>query len=134
MSDNSLWFGFLEAGDKSTAVIIDHGLNTGKPDTVYIFNQSRGKILEYNRSIVEPKLRELSSQDADTKAELKNAYLQVRAGFEPRASRVLDIPERGARTTEAEQPKENDSKEELDLVSVGSDDEIEDDTWSDDEN
>lgn len=133
MSDNSLWFGFLEAGDKSTAVIMDHGLNTGNPDTVYIFNQSRGKILEYTRSIVEPKLRELGSQDTDAEAELRNAYLQARAGFEPRASRVLDIPERGARTTQAE-PKDEDSKEELDLVIVGADDEIEDDNWSDDEN
>src|SRR3569623_949320 len=59
MTDTQERYGYLEAGNKSTAVVLDRTLNTGNPETLYLFNLARGEILEYSRKIVEPKLREL---------------------------------------------------------------------------
>jgi len=58
-SKRGLWFGCLEAGNSSSPVIRDQHLETGNVKTLYIFNLARGRILEYQREIVEPKLRDL---------------------------------------------------------------------------
>ena len=52
-SSETLWFGYLEAGKKSTFVVRDVTLGTAMPETLYLFNFDRGKILEYRRDIVE---------------------------------------------------------------------------------
>lgn len=95
MSDNTLWYGYLEAGERSSAVAMDNRLNTGDPTTVYIFNLQRGEIIEYKRAIVEPKLRELKGKEQELEGELKNAYRKARNGFTPRGARVANVPEKG---------------------------------------
>lgn len=94
--DKQLWYGYLEAGNKSTAVLLDRSLNTGNPDTLYLFNLARGEILEYSRKIVEPKLREFKGKESDLTGELKTGYESARSHFTPRATDILDIPEKAA--------------------------------------
>lgn len=88
------WYGFLEAGDKSTAVIRDDRLDTGNRKTVFLFNLKRKEILEYTREVVDPKLRELKSAENDVIAELEAAYNEAKRAFKNRGAR-LNIPERG---------------------------------------
>jgi hypothetical protein len=95
MSDNTLWYGYLEAGERSSAVAMDNRLNTGDPTTVYLFNLQRGEIIEYKRAIVEPKLRELKGKEQELEGELKNAYRKARNGFTPRGAKVASVPEKG---------------------------------------
>jgi hypothetical protein len=81
-----LWFGYLEAGERSSPVVRDGEIDTGRSSTIYLFNRSKGKILEYQRDIVEPKLRELDVGESDLIAELEDAYQTARAGFNPRGT------------------------------------------------
>jgi hypothetical protein len=86
-----LWFGFLEAGEKSSPVIRDRSLNTGQASTIYLFNMKKGRIIEYRRDIVEPRLRKLNQDELGLRAELESAYGLVRPAFTPRAD-LLSAP------------------------------------------
>lgn len=90
MSDETLWFGFLEAGEKSSLVVLDSRLSTGQPDTVYVYNHKRGTILEYKRAIAEAKLRELSDEERAEVRTLRSAYRKARRGFTPRGTAIRD--------------------------------------------
>lgn len=79
-----MWFGFLEAGIKGSPVVRDANLDTGNPNTVYLFNFMKERILEYRRDIVEVKLRELAPEEQSLVPELRKAYTRVRETFEPR--------------------------------------------------
>ena len=89
-----LWFGFLEAGDKRSPVVRDAALETGSRDTIYLFNFKKGRILEYRRDIVEPKLRELSADELAMATELQKAFELARTGFSPRPVRRPTPPVR----------------------------------------
>lgn len=130
MSNHQIWYGFLEAGAKRTAVLRDPRLNTGNPQTVYLFNLARGKILEYSRNIVEPKLRELTSKENTIVAQLKAAFAEARRDFRPRAARVLNIPERSPPMIE--KPDQERDEPLAELVGAADTDEDADD-WGDDE-
>ncbi len=95
MSDNTLWYGYLDAGERSSAVAMDNRLSTGDPTTVYLFNLQRNEIIEYKRAIVEPKLRELKGKEQELETELKSAYRKARNGFTPRGAKIASIPEKG---------------------------------------
>lgn len=87
MSQEELWYGFLEAGDRSTPVARDPKLTTGNPDTVYMYNLQRNEIIEYKRAIAEPKLRELKPAEADKLKELKSAFAKALKEFTPKRTR-----------------------------------------------
>jgi hypothetical protein len=91
---NSLWFGYLEANEKGSPVVRDTSMDTGTPATIYLFNLKKGRILEYRRDIVEPKLRELTNEETETVTELRKAFEKARNGFTPRAMRRLPSPPR----------------------------------------
>jgi hypothetical protein len=116
MSKSPIWLGYLDAGSKSSLVVTDQRLNTGDPLTMYVYNHARGQILEYRREIVEPKLREIdAAQDPSTRG-LKSAFETARRAFQPRAARVLNIPEVESprpRTAEAPEAVEEDGEEVL---------------------
>jgi hypothetical protein len=95
MKEKTLWYGYLDAGQKSTPIVIDHELHTGNKETIYLFNHVRGEILEYQRQIVEPKLRELSTEQATVIKQLKAAYTKARRNFRSQGNRVLQLPARG---------------------------------------
>ena len=73
---------FSRPGKKSSPVVRDPALETKSPKTVYLFNYMRGEFLEYSREIVEPKLRELNSDDVFV-TELKRAFKAARKSFSP---------------------------------------------------
>ncbi len=115
MSDNQIWFGFLEAGDKSTAVALDKRIDTGNPDTLYLFNLTRKQILEYKRQIVEPKLREFKGKEqSKVLGELELAYAEARGNFTPRiipaapsAERVAPAPAKKPHKADADNTSGN---------------------------
>lgn len=90
---NTLWFGFLEAGAKSSPVVMDSKLSTGNEATLYLFNQNRNAIIEYRRDIVETKLRTLKPEEGTLEKALSQAYKKALAGFAPRSAQSLNIPE-----------------------------------------
>jgi hypothetical protein len=98
MSDNDIWYGFLQASDKSSPVVRDSGLRTNNSKTIYLFNHARGQIVEYSREIVEQKLRELKPDDVSL-AELKRAFKAARKKFV--ATRVTRIRETAPETVTA---------------------------------
>jgi hypothetical protein len=83
----TLWFGMLEAGEKGSLIVRDGTLDTGTPATIYLFNVKKGRILEYRRDVVEPKLRELTADEGAMVPSLTSAFEQARAGFVPRVTR-----------------------------------------------
>jgi hypothetical protein len=91
-----LWLGFLEAGDRSSPVVRDTSLDTGNSTTIYLFNLMRGRILEYRKDIVEPKLRELSPEESAMVTALQDAFSEARKVFTPRGGlRSMSSPTRG---------------------------------------
>ena len=95
MSEKHYWFGYLEAGEKSTPVLRDNRIDTGNPDTIYLFNLKRREILEYRREIIEPKLRELDDGEQAVNSELQSAYQEARNHFIPRGNKIANLPVKG---------------------------------------
>ncbi len=131
MKNDPIWYGFLEAGDKSTAVALDERLHTGNPKTLYLFNLVRGQILEYNREIVKPKLRELGRAESSLLEELKTAFDTARGRFEPRAARVLEIPDRPPPAATRKAPRVE--EDELEVLADADPDEDDDSDWVEDD-
>jgi hypothetical protein len=141
--NRQLQYGFLEAGPKSTAVLIDAALSTGNPETLYMFNLARGKILEYNRALVEPKLQELDSGDRKLIEQLEAGFETALASFEPRVRLKASLAEtpRAAMSDRALPAESFDEEavaedEELDeLIGAGGEDMIddEDEDWDEDD-
>jgi hypothetical protein len=80
MNENTIWYGFLEAGVHSSPVVRDTSLQTKSQKTMYLYNHVRGKFLEYSCEIVEPKLRELDPGDIPLK-QLSSAFMAARKAF-----------------------------------------------------
>jgi hypothetical protein len=141
--ENQLWYGFLEAGPKSTAVLIDANLSTGNPDTLYVFNLARGKILEYSRALVEPKLRELDGGDTSLIDQLEAGFTGARDAFQPRVQAVAPVAETARAVPSDPTPVEETLSEDADaddeeldeLIGAGGEDimEDEDEDWDEDE-
>ena len=108
---NSVWYGYLEAGNRSSPVIRDEKLETGSAKTLFLFNLARQEILEYSREIVEPKLRELKPAESKVIKELDAAYTEARRSFRDRHARTLLIPEHGIG---ARRPIESQGDEDID--------------------
>ncbi|MCW8943588.1 MAG: hypothetical protein OQL27_02375 [Sedimenticola sp.] len=86
MSKKNYWHGYLEAGTKSSPVLRDLTIETGNESTIYLYSLKRDKVLEYQIIIVEPKLRELSEDEADSISELTAGYKKAKKDFTPRGS------------------------------------------------
>ncbi|MBI1194420.1 MAG: hypothetical protein GC138_01035 [Gammaproteobacteria bacterium] len=83
MSKNDIWYGMIEAGEKSTPVVRDMTLQTGDRSKIWLYNHSRNRFLEYSRAIVESKLRDLGEGDI-SQQELDKAFQAARKLFTPR--------------------------------------------------
>jgi hypothetical protein len=105
MNKKALWFGYLDAGGKSSPIVMDPMLSTGNNNTLYLYNHSRGSILEYQRVIVEPKLRELNDGEADVK-DLRKAYKKIKVDFTPKGGRLQKAVELPAPSPKASPPPE----------------------------
>lgn len=126
VKQDTLWFGYLNAGKKGSLVVRDSTLDTGTSATIYLFNQKKGKILEYRRDIVEPKLRELTEKEADAVESLREEFEKARTGFVPRvARRPVSLPPPRKKRRDEEAP-ELDVEDEA-PIKLDDDDEEEDD-------
>ncbi|RMD80723.1 MAG: hypothetical protein D6809_00410, partial [Gammaproteobacteria bacterium] len=83
MSDEGYWLGYLEAGPKSSPVLMDERLSTstGNPATRYLYNLVRNQILEYKWELVQPKLRPLRPEEQEVAEQLKAGYEEARKAF-----------------------------------------------------
>ena len=100
---SKIWYGYLEAGAKSSPVLMDPKLDTGSSDTMYLYNLKRDQILEYQRALIEPKLRGLNGKDAVTVEALTKAFNKIRKEFTPRHSSsktIVDAPAVPAKKTQ----------------------------------
>ncbi|MCG6936850.1 MAG: hypothetical protein LJE83_01575 [Gammaproteobacteria bacterium] len=79
MSAKDIWYGVLEAGEKSSPVVRDATLDTSE-GKVYLYNYVRNQFIEYAKAIVEPKLRELEAGDI-TRDELDRAFNAASQAF-----------------------------------------------------
>jgi hypothetical protein len=79
MSVNDIWYGVLEAGEKSSPVVRDTSLEAGE-NKIYLYNFVRNQFIEYAEAIVKPKLRELAAGDI-TRDELDKAFKAARQAF-----------------------------------------------------
>lgn len=106
VKQDTLWFGYLNAGKKGSLVVRDSTLDTGTSTTIYLFNQKKGKILEYRRDIVEPKLRALTEKETAGVEALAEAFERARSGFVPRvARRPVSLPPARKKRREEEAPE-----------------------------
>jgi len=80
----TIWCGYLDAGERGSPVVRDGSLDTGNPSTIYLFNMMKGRILEYRREIAEPKLREFTAEEQTLLSALEEAFQKERAVFKPR--------------------------------------------------
>ena len=103
-----VWYGFLQAGDRSSPVIRDDRLDTGNHKTMYLFNLNRNSILEYSREVVEPKLRDLKPDESVTVAELDAAYKKARRTFKDRGAGIRSILNRSSSTPASNEAVYND--------------------------
>jgi hypothetical protein len=103
-----VWYGYLQAGDRSSPVIRDDRLDTGNHKTMYLFNLSRNMILEYSREVVEPKLRELKPDEAGEIQKLDEAYKKARRGFKDRGASIRNILNRSSKTPASNEDDFND--------------------------
>ncbi len=127
MSDTQLLYKYLDAGAKSSAVVLDPSLDTGNEQTLYLYHQQRNQIIEYRRDIVEAKLRELSGDEQKETATLQQAYQQTRLDFTPRGGKII-IPEQ-APPAKAAAPRSSDDDDDSDddIGLIGDDDLLDDD-------
>jgi hypothetical protein len=109
-SKESLWYGYLNAGARSSPVLRDERLDTGSTKTLYLFNLVRGDILEYAREIVEKKLRELKPAESGFIAELDAGYKKARRNFKDRGACIRNIAKRAATVFEEETEHDADSE------------------------
>ena len=145
MSKHKLWYGFLEAGEKSSPVAIDRNMETGDKKTVYIYNHNKKEILKYVRELAEPKLRELTiklgaaneamadklgksvesltAEEKQLEGSMKKGFSESLNNIKFKVSKALNIPEK-----EAPRPKDDAIPETADLEIKGLDD---DDAYDD---
>jgi hypothetical protein len=79
MSTKDIWYGMLEAGEKSSPVVRDATLDASQ-GKVWLYNHLRNEFVEYAKAIVEPKLRELNTEDIPQR-ELDEAFRAARGAF-----------------------------------------------------
>jgi hypothetical protein len=109
-SKASLWYGYLNAGARSSPVLRDQRLDTGNPKTIYLFNLVRGQILEYALEIVEKKLRELKPAESGFIAELGSGYKKVRRNFKDRGAHLRTITRHTSSVSEERIERTEDSE------------------------
>ena len=111
MSENPIWYGYLDAGEKSTPIVMDRRLITGNPQTIYLYNFSRQEFVEYNRTVVEPKLRALRKDENSVLVDLKSGFSEAKKAFKPRGAKSAK-PEDGESTVASRKKTKDDAADE----------------------
>jgi hypothetical protein len=119
MKAKDIWYGVLDAGEKTSPVVRDATLDASQ-GKVWLYNHVRNQFIEYARTIVESKLRELDTGDIPQE-ELDEAFKAARQAFS--SSRKIST---WSDTEPATSPVKNqDVDDELD-IDISDDDDIED--------
>lgn len=92
---------------------------------MYLFNLTRGTILEYQRAVVEPKLRDLAGPEAERVAELLDAFNEAKATFKPRKAAPPPPPPKRAKVETRGSDDNDDDDEDNVQFDPGDDDEFE---------
>ena len=79
MNAKDIWYGVLDAGEKTSPVVRDATLDA-RQGKVWLYNHLRNQFIEYAEAIVEPKLRELTTGDIPQQ-ELDVAFKAARQVF-----------------------------------------------------
>ena len=124
MSKNKLWYGFLEAGSKSSPVAIDRNMETGDGNTVFIYNHNKKEMLKYVRELVEPKLRELTAKEKELESALKKGFTESLNTIRFKVPKAQNIPEKTISNTKDETSSD---AVELEIKGLDEDDAIYDD-------
>lgn len=124
MSKQKLWYGFLEAGSKSSPVVLDHTMDTGETNSVFIYNHNRQEILKYVRELVEPKLRELTATEKELESALKKGFSEAVKTLKYPLAKTFVSPAKAKPSPATSTPKEEPEVE----ISV-----LDDDIWEDDD-
>ena len=82
MGTKDIWYGILEAGDKTSPVVRDMSLDASDTKRVWLYNHVKNQFVEYSLEIVEPKLRNLGNGDISL-GELDLAFKSARKAFGP---------------------------------------------------
>jgi|GEM_PF-2166917 len=138
---NDIWYGYLEAGEKSSPVLIDPQLETGDAKTLYMYNLNSKRIIEYKREIAEPKLRVLNEQESAFIQDLKQGYEAVRKEFTPRNNSAMPLAATAATASAKPAPRkasnidDGDTMDEFDIddTDIDLDEDMEEDLDSDEE-
>ncbi|MGB5259532.1 MAG: hypothetical protein WBO34_03305 [Gammaproteobacteria bacterium] len=117
-SRTSLWYGYLNAGARSSPVLRDARLDTGNPKTLYLFNLVRDEILEYAREIVEQKLRELKPAESGFVADLDAGYKKARRNFKRHTASISNITKRAVALFKEKVDDHDDSEIGLDDIDL----------------
>lgn len=101
MSSKDIWYGILDAGEKTSPVVHDVTLDASQ-GKVWLYNHLRNQFIEYAKDIVKLRLRELTAEDIPEN-ELDKAFKTARQAFlssrklsstwtdrKPAARRVVD--------------------------------------------
>lgn len=125
MTKQILWYGFLEAGQKSSPVVIDHSIETGEKNTIFIYNHNKQEIVKYNRELVEHKLRELTAEEKQQEAALKKGFMEAVKKINNKIPKTFDSPPKNKPTPKIVEPSQDEP--EVDI----SDSDLDDDVWDD---
>jgi hypothetical protein len=97
MKNQNLWVGYLTMPDKKkTLVASDNRVETGKSSTIFLYNQERDQIVEYNREIIKAKLKDAPEADYDAE-NMAEAYKKALNTKLPNLYRVIFTPNLGVR-------------------------------------
>jgi hypothetical protein len=118
MSAKDIWYGVLDAGEKTSPVVRDTTLDASS-GKVWLYNHLRNQFIEYAEAIVEPKLRELTTGDIPQK-ELDEAFKAARQAF----SSSRKISTWSDTKPAAPRVKKEDEEDELD-IDIPDDDDME---------
>lgn len=80
MGTKDIWYGVLEAGDKTSPVVRDMSLEVSDTKRIWLYNHVKNQFVEYSLEIVEPKLRNLGNGDISLD-ELDQAFKSARKAF-----------------------------------------------------
>lgn len=127
MKKQKLWYGYLEAGNKSSPVIIDHSMDTGEKHTVFVYNHNKNEISKYVRELVEPKLRELTDKEKGLESALRKGFSASLKTLKYPLPKTYDAPSKDSSAPKVEADTASKEPEE-DISDLG----VDDVDWEDD--
>jgi hypothetical protein len=139
MKDKNLWFGYLKSSGKNTLVVQDLRLDTGNPKTIYLYDQERNQIVEYNREIIAPRLVEADTEQLNTDG-IVESYVKTLRRTKPTTYSLLYATRRTATPAPTPVPgtdvddSDADYDEEAELdEEIDADEDDKDEDWGDED-